>query len=218
MKALFWRDLKLAVASGGGVWLTCVFFAILVVMIPFGVGSERGVLVRIAPGVIWVAALLATFLSLDRIFASDAEDGSLEVLAQSPLPLEALTLIKALAHWITTCVPLVVIAPILGAMLGMPFVSLGPLVLSLLLGTPALSAIGTFGAALVLFVARGGMLLSILVLPFAFPTLIFGTTAITSVLSGSGEMTPFLMLAGISLGSVGLMPFASSAVLRFGLR
>lgn len=218
MIALLIRDLRLAVRAGGGFGLGLAFFLIVVVLVPFGVGPQTALLARIAPGILWVAALLAALLSLDRIFALDHEDGSLTLLATAPVPLEGVVLAKAFAHWVTTCVPLVLAAPLFGVLLNLPLQSAGWLVLTLGLGTPALSLIGAFGAALTVGLRRGGLLLSLLVLPLYVPTLIFGAEALRRGLEGAQTTVPVLMLAGISLGCVALMPFAAAAVLRVNLR
>lgn len=218
MMALLKRDLRLAVRAGGGFGLGLSFFLIVVVLVPFGVGPETGLLGVIAPGVLWVAALLACLLSLDRIFALDHEDGSLDLLATSPLPLEGVAAVKALAHWLTTGLPLVLAAPVLALLMSLPWAGYGPLLLSLLLGTPALSVIGAFGAALTVGLKRGGLLLSLLVLPLYMPTLIFGAEAARRGAEGQAYGTPLLMLAGISLAALALLPFASAAVLRVNLR
>lgn len=218
MKALLIRDLRLAVRAGGGFGLALAFFLILCVLVPFGVGPEGGTLARIAPGILWVGALLACLLSLDRIFALDHEDGSLDLLATAPLPLEAVVAIKACAHWLVTGLPLVVFAPLLGVLLHLPGPAYPWLVLSLALGTPALSVLGAFGAALTVGLRRGGLLLSLLVLPLYVPTLIFGAEAVRRGASGTDPATPLLFLAGITLAVLGLMPFASAAALRVNLR
>ncbi len=218
MSALLIRDLRLAMRAGGGFGLGLSFFLIVVVLIPFGVGPETALLSKIAPGVLWVAALLACLLSLDRIFALDFEDGSLDLLATSPLPLEGVAAVKALAHWLTTGLPLVLAAPVLGLLMSLPMAGFGPIVLSLLLGTPALSVIGAFGAALTVGIKRGGLLLSLLVLPLYVPTLIFGAEVARRGAEGQDYMTPLLMLAGISAAALALLPFASAAVLRVNLR
>ncbi|MCR8825707.1 heme exporter protein CcmB [Pseudosulfitobacter koreensis] len=218
MKALLVRDLRLALRAGGGFGLGLAFFLIVVVLVPFSVGPQPELLGRIAAGVLWLAALLACLLSLDRILALDFEDGTLDVLATAPLPLEAALSVKALAHWLTTGVPLVVAAPVLAVLLNLPVAGYGGLVLSLALGTPALSVIGTFGAALTVGIKRGGLLLSLLVLPLYVPTLIFGAEAARRSAEGLDATTPMLMLAGISAGVLALMPFASAAVLRVNLR
>jgi len=216
--ALLARDLRLAVRAGGGFGLGLSFFLIVVVLVPFGVGPETGLLSTIAPGVLWVAALLACLLSLDRIFALDYEDGSLDLLATSPLPLEGAAAVKALAHWLTTGLPLVLAAPVLALLMSLPWQGYAPLMLSLLLGTPALSVIGAFGAALTVGIKRGGLLLSLLVLPLYVPTLIFGAEVARRGAEGQDFTTPLMMLAGISFGALALLPFASAAVLRVNLR
>ena len=218
MIALLMRDLRLSVRAGGGFGLGLAFFLIVTVMVPFSVGPESDLLARIAPGVLWLGALLSCLLSLDRLLALDWEDGSLDLLATAPLPLEAVVSIKALAHWITTGLPLVLAAPVLGVLLNLPSEGFLWLVISLLLGTPALSVIGTFGAALTVGLKRGGLLLSLLVMPLYVPTLIFGAEAARRGALGMGVETPLLMLAGITAGVIALMPFASAAVLRINLR
>ena len=218
MRALLLRALTLALRAGGGIGLGLAFFLIVVVLVPFGVGPEAAVLTRIAPGILWVAALLASLLSLDRIFALDVEDGALPLLATSPLPLEGVALVKAVAHWITTGLPLTLVAPVLGFLLQMDAGAYGFLLASLALGTPALSMIGAFGAALTVGIRRGGLLLSLLVLPLYVPTLIFGAEAVRRGAEGLGAGTSLLMLAGITLGSFALLPFATALVLRINLR
>ena len=218
MIAVLIRDLRLAVRAGGGFGLGLAFFLIVVVLVPFGVGPEQAVLARIAPGVLWVAALLAALLSLDRVFALDWEDGSLALLATAPLPLEALALAKAAAHWITTGLPLVVAAPLLGVLLHLPGAAVPGLVAGLLMGTPALSLIGTFGAALTVGLRRGGLLMSLLVLPLYVPVLIFGAEAARRGAEGLPVATPLLMLGGIALGCLAALPFAAAAALRVNLR
>jgi len=216
--ALLLRDLKLAVRAGGGFGLGLAFFLIVTVLVPFGVGPDTALLTRIAPGVLWIGALLACLLSLDRILALDWEDGSLDLLATAPLPMEGIVTVKALAHWITTGLPLVLAAPVLGVLLNLPGPGYLWLVVSLALGTPALSVIGTFGAALTVGIKRGGLLLSLLVLPLYVPTLIFGAEVARRGAEGLAVSTPLLMLAGISCGVLALLPFASAAVLRINLR
>ena len=218
MKALLIRDIRLAVRAGGGFGLGLAFFLIVIVMVPFAVGADTGLLSKIAPGVLWIGALLACLLSLDRLLALDFEDGTLDLLATAPLPLEAALSVKALAHWITTGLPLVIAAPVLGVLMNLPTQGYGWLVLSLLLGTPALSVIGTFGAALTVGIKRGGLLLSLLVLPLYVPTLIFGAEAARRGAAGADVSTPLLLLAGISAATIALMPIASAAVLKVNLR
>ncbi|MBZ8118638.1 heme exporter protein CcmB [Roseovarius sp. LXJ103] len=218
MIALLTRDLRLALRTGGGFGLGLAFFLIVVVMVPFAVGPRADLLSSIASGVLWIGALLACLLSLDRIFALDWEDGSLDLLATAPLPLEGLVSVKAFAHWLTTGLPLVAAAPVLAVMLNLPPQGFFPLILSLLLGTPALSVIGTFGAALTVGIKRGGLLLSLLVLPLYVPTLIFGAEAARRGAEGLSITTPLAFLAGITCGTIALLPFASAAVLRINLR
>ena len=218
MPALLLRDLRLATRAGGGFGLSLAFFLIVTVLVPFGVGPEGGTLGRIAPGILWVGALLSCLLSLDRIFALDREDGSLDLLATAPIPLEGVVAVKAAAHWLTTGLPLTLAAPVLGVLLNLPEAALGWLALSLMLGTPALSMIGTFGAALTVGLKRGGLLLSLLVLPLYIPTLIFGAEAAKRGAEGLAAGTPHLMLAGITAGSVAILPFAAAAAIRVNLR
>lgn len=218
MIALLIRDLRLAVRAGGGFGLGLAFFLLLAVIVPLGVGPEPGLLARIAPGILWVGALLACLLSLDRIFALDYEDGSLDLLAVSPMPLEAVVAVKSLAHWLVTGVPLVLVAPMLGVLLNLPGPGYGWLVISLALGTPALSVIGAFGAALTVGVKRGGLLLSLLVLPLYLPTLIFGAEVVKRGTQGLAVGTPLALLAGITAGAVALLPFAAAAAIRVNLR
>lgn len=218
MIALFIRDIRLAVRAGGGFGLGLAFFLIVVLLVPFAVGPEVALLSKIAPGILWIGALLACLLSLDRIFALDREDGSLDLLATSPLPLEGVCAVKAVAHWVTTGLPLVVAAPVLGVLMSLPAPGYLWLVVSLLLGTPALSAIGTFGAALTVGIKRGGLLLSLLVLPLYVPTLIFGAEAARAGAAGLELGTPLVLLAAVTCVTVALLPFASAAVLRMNLR
>ena len=218
MIALLLRDLRLAFRAGGGFGLGLAFFLILVVLVPFSVGPQSALLSSIAPGILWLGALLACLLSLDRLLALDFEDGTLDVLATAPLPLEAALAVKGLAHWMTTGLPLVVAAPFLGILLNLPAQGFVWLVVSLVLGTPALSMIGTFGAALTVGIKRGGLLMSLLVLPLYVPTLIFGAEAARRGAMGMQADTPLFLLAGISLGSVALLPFAAAAALRMTIR
>lgn len=218
MRALLRRDLALAFRAGGGFGLGLAFFLIVTVLVPFAVGPQSDLLARIAPGILWVGALLACLLSLDRLLAIDWEDGTLDLLATSPLPLEAALSVKALAHWMTTGLPLVVAAPVFGVLLSLPTPGYLWLVVSLALGTPALSVIGTFGAALTVGVKRGGLLLSLLVLPLYVPTLIFGAEVARRGAVGMDITTPLFLLAGITAGVIAVMPFASAAALRINLR
>jgi heme exporter protein B len=194
------------------------FFLILCALVPFGVGPDISALRPIAPGILWVGALLACLLSLDRIFALDHEDGSLDLLATAPIPLEGAVAVKALAHWITTGLPLVAAAPLFGLLLHLPTEAVPALVVSLLIGTPALSMLGAFGAAITVGLRRGGLLLSLLVLPLYIPTLIFGTEVIRRGAEGGSIATPLLFLAGITAAVMALIPFAAAGALRVNLR
>jgi|TARA_B110000305_G_scaffold218818_1_gene259278 heme exporter protein B len=218
MIQLFTRDIGLAVRSGGGFGLALIFFLIVVVLIPFALGPDQSALALVAPGVLWLGALLACLLSLDRIFGLDYEDGSLDLLATSPLPLESVYIAKAAAHWLTTGLPLALAAPLLGILLNLSFESGKVLCFSLLLGTPALSLIGAFGASLTLGVKRGGLLLSLLVLPLYVPTLIFGAQAVHSASLGQTFDVPLVLILAISLGAAAILPFASGVALRVNLR
>ncbi|GGF58200.1 heme exporter protein B [Paracoccus acridae] len=218
MIALLGRDLRLAVRAGGGFGLGVAFFLILCALVPFGVGPDTAALQPIAAGILWLGALLACLLSLDRIFALDHEDGSLDLLATSPLPLEGAVAVKALAHWITTGLPLIVAAPLFGILLHLPPAAIPALLGSLLLGTPALSMLGAFGAAVTVGLRRGGLLLSLLVLPLYIPTLIFGTEMIRRGQEGGDMGPPLLFLAGITAGVLAVIPFAAAAALRVNLR
>ena len=218
MIALLLRDLRLATRAGGGFGLGLAFFLLVAVLVPLGVGPEPALLARIAPGILWVGALLACLLSLDRIFALDFEDGSLDLLATAPIPLEGVVAVKALAHWLVTGLPLTLLSPVLGVLLNLSGPGYLWLVLSLALGTPALSLIGAFGAALTVGLKRGGLLLSLLVLPLYVPTLIYGAEAVRRGAEGQGALTPLLLLAGITAGAVALLPFAAAAAIRVNLR
>jgi heme exporter protein B len=218
MIALLLRDLRLATRAGGGFGLGLAFFLLVAVLVPLGVGPEPALLARIAPGILWIGALLACLLSLDRIFALDYEDGSLDLLATAPIPLEGVVAVKALAHWLVTGLPLTLLSPLLAILLNLPGPGYLWLVLSLALGTPALSLIGAFGAALTVGLKRGGLLLSLLVLPLYVPTLIYGAEAVRRGADGQGALTALLLLAGITAGAAALLPFAAAAAIRVNLR
>ena len=218
MIALLLRDLRLSLRAGGGFGLGLAFFLILATLVPLAVGPEPELLAPIAPGILWLGALLACLLSLDRIFALDLEDGSLDLLATAPLPLEGVATVKALAHWLTTGLPLTLAAPALSLLLFLPAAALPALVTALALGTPALSWLGTFGAALTVGLRRGSLLLSLLVLPLYIPTLVFGAEVVRRGAAGLPIATPLALLAGITLGCIALLPFATAAALRINLR
>jgi len=216
--ALLTRDMRLAIRVGGGALMGALFFLIVVTMMPFAIGPDLALLARIGPAILWLGALLASLLALDRLFATDYEDGSLDLLMMGPLPLELSVATKALAHWLTTGLPLVVIAPLLGLMLNVELHAMGWLVLTLLAGTPALTFIGLVGAALAVALRRGGLLLAVLVLPLTVPVLIFGVAAANAALAGTTPFgPPFTILCGLTLASLVLGPVAAAAALRHGL-
>lgn len=215
--SLIGRDLTLAVRQGSAVTLGLSFFVIVIILFPLGVGPELAVLARIGPGVLWVAALLACLLTLDRMFQADYEDGSLDLLMIGPLPLEILVLAKVIAHWLTSVLPLIVIAPILALSLNLPGEGISALVVSLLIGTPTLSLIGSVGAALTMAMRRGGVLLSLLVLPLYIPVLIFGVAAVEAAVAQLSVTPHLLLLGGVSLGALVVGPLAAAAALRLSL-
>lgn len=212
--ALIRRDVTLALRLGGGGSIGVAFFVLVVVLVPLGVGPESTTLAKIAGGILWIAALLAVLLSLDRLFQADFEDGTLDQLMLAPVALEQVVLAKALAHWLTTGLPMTLGAPVLGAMLALPVDVLPILIASLAIGTPALSLIGAVGAAITVGVRRGGLLLSILVLPLYIPTMVFGARAVEAALVAL-DPVPALALGGvITLIAAALTPFAAAAALR----
>lgn len=209
------RDVLITWRDGGAVGTALGFYVMVITLLPLGIGPDLNLLQRIAPGLLWVALLLAALLSLGRLFEIDLEDGSLDVLITSPLPLEAVAVAKCLAHWLGTAVPLALLAPVLGLLLNLPLDAYGPLVLSMLIGTPAVSFIGGIGAALTLRARRGGVLLALLMLPLFVPTLIFGIETVSSAIMDSGAFGPsILILSAVSLVSVVLAPVAIAAALR----
>lgn len=214
-RALLVRDIRLALRDGGALGTALGFNLVVVALLPLGLGPDLNLLARIAPGVLWIALLLAALLSLPRVFEADYEDGTLEVLATGRLPLEAVAVAKCLAHWITTAIPLAAIAPINALLLNLD-ANLQPILLAtLLLGTPAVSFLGGIGAALTLRSRRGGLLVALLVLPLYVPTLIFGISAIGEHALGTGGATASLaILAALSLGSVVIGPVAAAAAIR----
>ncbi|MEM6669537.1 MAG: heme exporter protein CcmB [Pseudomonadota bacterium] len=217
MSALFWRDVALSFRIGGGAGQSLAFFVLAVSLLAFGLGGETDLLARLAPGALWVFALLACLLSLDRLFQADYEDGSLDLILLGPIPVESAVIAKTAAHWLTTGLPLALASPILAVMLNLPIEAWGALVGSLLIGTPALSLIGSIGAALTVGVRRGGLLLSLLVLPLYIPTLIFGALAVRAAALDQDVTGPFMLLVGVTLGCAALSPFASAAALRANL-
>jgi heme exporter protein B len=216
--ALVRRDLRLAVREGGAIGTALGFFLVVVSLMPLGLGPDLNLLARIAAGILWIALLLAALLSLNRIFEADYEDGTLDVLATGRLPLELVAAAKALAHWITTGIPLALLAPVLGILLNLDFRSYPVLVATTLAGTPAVSFLGAIGAALTVKARRGGLLLALVVLPLYVPTLIFGISAVSAVMGPAGMGAAFLILTAISLAAVVLGPIAAAAALRIQLQ
>jgi heme exporter protein B len=214
---LFWCELRLGVRQGGDFGLVLGFFVLAVLMFPFGVGPEPELLGRIGAGIIWVAALLASVLSLDRLFATDYADGNLDLLALSPAPLELVVLAKGTAHWVTTGLPLTAISPVLAILVDLDPGAIPVLTLGLLLGTPALSLLGAIAAALTLGARRPGILVSLLVLPLYLPPLIFGTGAVEAVLAAEGARAHLLLLGAVTLAALPLAPLAAAAALRQAL-
>ena len=208
------RDLRLALRQGSDSLMVVTFFVLTVVLFPFGIGPEAGILERVAAGILWVTALLASMLSLDRLFQADYEDGSLELLLLTPAAPVVLVLAKVLAHWLTTGLPLLAAAPLLAVLLHMNADGLGILLLTLLLGTPILSLVGAIGAALVLGARRGGVLVSLLILPLYIPVLIFGVGAIDAAVQGLPAAPHLLILGGLLAASLPLAPLAAAAALR----
>ena len=218
LTALLARDMRIAVRVGGGALMGALFFFIVVTMMPFALGPDLNLLARIGPAVLWLGALLASLLALDRLFATDHEDGSLDLLMMGRMPLELAIAGKGLAHWLTTGLPLVVISPILGLMLNVELKTLGAVALTLAAGTPALTFIGLIGAALSVALRRGGLLLAVLVLPLTVPVLIFGVAAANAAIVGGAPFgPPFTILCALSLASLVVGPFAAAAALRYGL-
>lgn len=209
---VFLRDVTLARRIGGGGVLGLVFFLSLVTVVPFAIGPDLRLLSRIGPAILWIAALLASLLGLDRLFQADHEDGSLDQMLLSPTPLELIVLVKCMAHWSVTGLPLVLLSPLFGLMLDLDGSALWAVAATLLVGTPTFTFLGAIGAALTVTLRRGGLLLSILVVPLAVPVLIFGVSAAQS--GTAPVLTPFLVLCALGLASVALAPIAAAAALR----
>ena len=220
LEPLFWiirRDLTIAMRRRADVFTTLIFFAIVVSLFPLGIGPEPNTLRLIAPGIVWVGALLASMLALEQIFSADHRDGTLEQMLLTPQPVALLVAGKVLAHWLVSGVPLVLMAPVLGLQFDLSWDALQTLILSLLLGTPTLSLIGAIGAALTLGLRSGGVLLALLVLPLYIPVLIFGVSAIEGAVMGLGGRAQFLILGAMLLAALALAPFATAAALRLAL-
>lgn len=218
MLTLLKRDLTLAFRTGSSLTLGIAFFLILLVIIPLSLEPSKKILITIAPGVFWVGVLLACLLSLDRIFQLDIEDGTLEVLSISPLPIEGTILAKTLAHWLTTCLPLIILVPIVSILYGISKEGAIWIIISLLSGSPALSMIGAFAASLTLGLKRGGLLLSLLVLPLYIPTLIFGTEVIRKSMMGLPVTTPLVFLIAITASSIAILPILTGVAIKINLR
>ena len=217
LSAIIRRDLRLALRQGSDSIMVVTFFVLTVVLFPFGLGPETNLLERTSAGILWVTALLASMLSLDRLFLADYEDGSLELLALTPTALEVMVIGKVVAHWLTTGLPLMAAAPVLAVLLHMNGDGFTTLLITMLLGTPTLSLIGAMGAALVLGARRGGVLLSLLVLPLYVPVLIFGVGAIDAAVQDLPSQAQLMVLGGMLLAALPLAPWAAAAALRQAL-
>jgi heme exporter protein B len=218
LAAILVRDIRLSVRLGGGALIGVLFFLIVVTLMPFAIGPDLALLARIGPAILWLGALLASLLALDRLITSDYEDGSLDLILMARAPLELALATKALAHWLTTGLPLVLAAPLLGLLLNLDPTATGAVALTLLAGTPALTCIGLIGASLTVALRRGGLLIAVLVLPLTVPVLIFGVAAANAAIVGPIPFgTPFTILCALTLISVVIGPFAAAAALRHGL-
>jgi heme exporter protein B len=218
LAAIFLRDVRLAIRVGGGGGIGVLFFLIVVVLIPFAIGPEQALLGRLGPAIMWLGALLASILALDRLFALDDQDGSLDLLLMGETPLELVVAAKALAHWLTTGLPLAIATPLLGLFMNLDGQASAAVALTLLAGTPALTFIGLIGAALSVALRRGGLLLAVLVLPLTVPVLIFGVAASNAAIIGPLPFgTPFTILCALSLVSLVVGIFAAAAALRQGM-
>jgi heme exporter protein B len=218
LSALLLRDMRIAVRVGGGALMGVLFFLTVVTLMPFAIGPDLALLQRIGPAVLWIGALLASLLGLDRLFAADFDDGSLDLMLMGRASFELVVATKAAAHWLTTGLPLVIAAPILGLFLNLEPAAIAAVALTLLVGTPALTFIGVIGAALAVALRRGGLLLPVLVLPLTVPVLIFGVAAANAAVVGPVPFgTPFTVLCALTLMSLVVGPFAAAATFRHGL-
>ncbi len=215
--ALLMRDLRLSARSGGGAALALAFFALVATLVPLGIGADLNLLARVAGGVLWVAAVLAALLSLDRLFQGDFEDGSLDVIALSPLSLESVALAKVAAHWLSTGLPLTLISPLLALLFNLPPGATGILFVSLLIGTPAVSSVGAIGASLTLSLKRGGLILPLIILPLLTPVVIFGAGAVAALQQGTGGAGALGLLAAFAIAATLLSPFAAAGAVRLNL-
>jgi len=215
LAAILVRDMRLAVRVGGGALMGVLFFLVVVTLVPFALGPDLVLLKRIGPAILWLAALLASLLALDRLFASDHEDGSLDLILMGRAPLEMVVAAKGLAHWLTTGLPLLVATPLIGLLLNLDAWASAALVATLAVGTPALTFLGLIGAAVAVTLRRGGLLLAVLVLPLTVPVLIFGVAAANAAVTGPTPFgTPFVVLCALTLASLVVGPFAAAAALR----
>jgi heme exporter protein B len=215
--AILRRDLALSFRAGGGAGIGVIFFLCVVMVVPFAIGPDQKLLTSIGPAILWIGALLASLLGLDRIFGADAEDGSLDLLLLAPLPLEVIVFTKALAHWLATGLPLVIATPLLGLLLGVEFNALCAAALMLLVGTPAIAFLGSIGAALTATLPRAGLLIAVLIVPFTIPVLIFGTAATAAAITEASYFgTAFKLLLALALFSFVIGPVAAAAALRIG--
>ncbi|MCJ2039674.1 heme exporter protein CcmB [Methylobacterium sp. J-059] len=216
LAALVARDLTLASRVGGSGMLSLVFFLMIVALVPFALGPDLNLLSRIGPAILWLSAVLATLIGLDRLFQADEEDGSLDLMTAAPMPLELVVLAKVIAHWITTGLPLALASPLFGLLVALDGTAMAATALTLLVGTPALTFVGAVGAALTASIRRGGLILAVLVLPLMIPTLIFGVSAAQSALGGTVPFaTPLMILSGLSLIAALVGTFAAAAALRW---
>jgi heme exporter protein B len=217
LRALFMRDIRIAIRIGGGAMIGVLFFMTVVTLMPFAIGPDLALLQRIGPAILWLGALLASLLALDRLLSADQEDGSLDLLVMGTAPLELAVAVKALAHWLTTALPLVVVSPLLSLFINLDLAATGAVAATLLVGTPALTFIGLIGAGLTVTLRRGGLLLPVLILPLAVPVLIFGVSASNAAVIGPVPFgTPFTILCALTLMSLVVGPFAAAAALRAG--
>jgi heme exporter protein B len=215
MRALILRDIRLGIRAGGGALIGVLFFLTVIAVVPFGVGPDLNLLARIGPAMLWIGALLASLLGLDRLFQADREDGALDILLMQEHPLMLTVFAKCLAHWIATGLPLVLAAPLLALFMNVEPLAIGAATLTLAVGTPAITFIGAVGAAVAVSLPRGGLLVSILVLPLTVPVLVFGVSAIYAAVEEPAPfMPPFLILAAITLFFAVLGPLAAAAALR----
>ncbi len=215
MKALLIRDLKLAFRVGGGALTGVLFFLVVITVVPFGIGPDLNLLAKIGPAILWIAALLASLLGLDRLFQQDREDGTLDIIVMQSHSITATVFIKCLAHWLASGLPLIIAAPIFGLFMNMEPLAIGAVLVTLIAGTPAITFVGAIGAAVTVSLPRGGLLLAVLILPLVIPVLIFGVTAAYGAVEEPAPFTaPFLILCALTLFFAVLGPLAAGWVLR----